>query len=98
MKPPGCARCDSGWFQHPTQGWAVACPNCRPAADIDVFWLPGHAGNSEGTVVRRYQLPAGHPSQQLVEMPDYARAALAQHKARQTARTAVLESDTRRSA
>lgn len=98
MTAPSCSRCDSGWFQHPSQGWAVACPNCRPEADRDVFWLPSFTGTGDGRVVRRHQLPADHPSQREVAAPDYVRVAVADMAARNRARQLVLEADHRRSA
>lgn len=97
MTTPACTRCTNGWFQHPDQGWAVACPNCRPDVDRDVLWVPVD-GNPDGRVIRRYQLPPDHPSQQEGPMPNYVRVALAELRARQRTRERVLEADERRSA
>lgn len=90
MTAATCRRCSNGWMQHPSQGWAVACPACRPDADQNLLWLPGGVGNPEGRIFHRHQLPAGHASQAIVEMPDYVRQALSDLKASQRARAAEL--------
>jgi hypothetical protein len=88
-----CRRCSNGWMQHPTQGWAVACPACRPDTDQNLLWLPGGAGDPEGRIFSRHQLPAGHASQAVVEMPAYVRQALSDLKAKWRARAAELTGD-----
>ena len=76
-----CTRCTNGWLTNPA-GWAVACPNCGPdrnAKDGGPLWLPGDTPDAPGRVVRRWQLPTGHPSQDVVPMPAWVRPAIRDH-------------------
>ncbi len=97
-----CTRCDNGYIKHEAQNWAVRCPRCFPGRrDEDTVWIldettGGHRAVN-APIDRRKPVPIDrpalreHPSQQIVPMPAFVRAALTRSRTAAHTKRNVLE-------